>query len=63
MNPPDSSVESIEAGCWGRERLDRGRSLVKPFEVWLKTHAGTFAITFDRFCADADRTLTIAAAT
>jgi hypothetical protein len=32
-------------------------TLVKPFELWLKSQDATFDITFDRFCADPDRSV------
>jgi hypothetical protein len=62
MNPIDSTVESLEAdGCRGRQRRRHLRpAFVKPFDVWLKAQ-DAFAITFDRFCSDADRPIASAA--
>jgi len=58
MNPLDSSVERLEAGGLSR----RGSSKVTAKHVrvpsslnaWLKANGNTFAITFDRYNADAN---------
>jgi hypothetical protein len=61
MNPIDSTVESLEADSrQGRQRRHLRPTLVKPFDVWLKAQ-DAFAITFDRFCSDADRPIACAA--
>jgi hypothetical protein len=58
MNPLDSSAERLEAGgliAHCKSNQPSKRSTV-PFSLnaWLRANGNTFAITFDRYNADAN---------
>jgi hypothetical protein len=63
MNPIDSAVKSLGSDSCGAQQWRRHLrpALIKTFDVWLKAQDAV-AITFDRFCSDADRPIASAIA-
>jgi hypothetical protein len=62
MNPINSTAELIEAGGFRTKQRRLRPSIVKSFDAWLKAQDVTFDITFDRFCADFDRSVAVVVA-